>query len=409
MGLGLAAEPAHPLQPRLGRSRRAGRGRSASATCGGTSERGALDRRRRAGLQGSTCRPTTSRRPDARGRGRAARRRPVRHAGRRARAGCSRRSGLVDGPLPTHYEPHESPFDNPLYAQQANPVGSATAAADNPLQPVGPEPGADVVPVRGDDLPADRAPHRRRDVAHAARTWPSCSRRCSARSARSSPRERGLEHGGWATIVTRAHGDRGARAGDRADRARCGSGGRTVHQVGLPYHWGSRGLCTRRLGQRPASRSRSTRTCTSRRSRPRPATSGPGRRPRGPSCCAAGRGLPQRRAGARELRRRRRRGRARRLLHRHVDLHRLQGVRGRLQGVERRARRRARASPASPTTTPATLGANRWRHVAFVEQRVAGRRRGRRSRPGQGGGAPAARRDEPASTRRAATDGRCAG
>src|SRR5919202_1549761 len=29
--------------------------------------------------------------------------------------------GLEDGPLPTHYEPHESPFRNPLYEQRANP------------------------------------------------------------------------------------------------------------------------------------------------------------------------------------------------------------------------------------------------------------------------------------------------
>jgi len=31
-------------------------------------------------------------------------------------------AGLTDGPLPTHYEPEESPFDNPLYGQQANPA-----------------------------------------------------------------------------------------------------------------------------------------------------------------------------------------------------------------------------------------------------------------------------------------------
>src|SRR5690625_2958398 len=31
-------------------------------------------------------------------------------------------AGLVDGPLPTHYEPVESPFANPLYGQQANPT-----------------------------------------------------------------------------------------------------------------------------------------------------------------------------------------------------------------------------------------------------------------------------------------------
>lgn len=31
-------------------------------------------------------------------------------------------SGIVDGPMPTHYEPYESPVKNPIYSQQANPV-----------------------------------------------------------------------------------------------------------------------------------------------------------------------------------------------------------------------------------------------------------------------------------------------
>jgi formate dehydrogenase major subunit len=31
-------------------------------------------------------------------------------------------AGLVDGPLPTHYEPAESPITNPLYKQQSNPL-----------------------------------------------------------------------------------------------------------------------------------------------------------------------------------------------------------------------------------------------------------------------------------------------
>src|SRR4029077_15492552 len=30
--------------------------------------------------------------------------------------------GLKDSPLPTHYEPHESPVSNPLYGQQSNQV-----------------------------------------------------------------------------------------------------------------------------------------------------------------------------------------------------------------------------------------------------------------------------------------------
>ena len=56
-------------------------------------------------------------------------------------------------------------------------------------------------------------------------------------------RERGLEHGGWATIVT-------ARSAIEArvmvtDRMRpIKVDGEIHHQVGLPYHWGQRGLTT---------------------------------------------------------------------------------------------------------------------------------------------------------------------
>ena len=33
--------------------------------------------------------------------------------------------GLVDGPLPTHYEPYESPVQNAVYKQQTNPVAKS--------------------------------------------------------------------------------------------------------------------------------------------------------------------------------------------------------------------------------------------------------------------------------------------
>jgi formate dehydrogenase major subunit len=41
-------------------------------------------------------------------------------------------SGLKDGPLPTHYEPVESPVQNPLYKQQDNPVAKKWEREDNP-------------------------------------------------------------------------------------------------------------------------------------------------------------------------------------------------------------------------------------------------------------------------------------
>ncbi len=56
-------------------------------------------------------------------------------------------------------------------------------------------------------------------------------------------RERGLQHGGWATISTaRAAIEARVLVTDRVRPLRVR--GHTVHQVGLPYHWGTRGLTT---------------------------------------------------------------------------------------------------------------------------------------------------------------------
>ena len=160
------------------------------------SERKALrlvGRGRRASGPATTCR--TSRRPSRRPTGR--RRAP---SGRRAspattrsscrataRAGCTRPAGLLDGPLPTHYEPAESPVRNPLYGQQANPTRKVYAQPENPLNPSPPQEHSRGLPVRVHHQPAHRAPHGRRDEPDAGATWPSCSRRCSSRCRRSWP------------------------------------------------------------------------------------------------------------------------------------------------------------------------------------------------------------------------------
>ena len=41
-------------------------------------------------------------------------------------------TGLKDGPLPTHYEPLESPVRNDLYRQQSNPGADRRDRPDNP-------------------------------------------------------------------------------------------------------------------------------------------------------------------------------------------------------------------------------------------------------------------------------------
>jgi formate dehydrogenase major subunit len=46
-------------------------------------------------------------------------------------------SALKDGPLPTHYEPVESPVKNIMYRQQDNPVAKKWESPDNPYHAVG--------------------------------------------------------------------------------------------------------------------------------------------------------------------------------------------------------------------------------------------------------------------------------
>jgi formate dehydrogenase major subunit len=55
-------------------------------------------------------------------------------------------AGLSDGPLPTHYEPQDSPFPNLLYAQQRNPVREVFPHRNNRYHPSAGERGSEVFP-----------------------------------------------------------------------------------------------------------------------------------------------------------------------------------------------------------------------------------------------------------------------
>ena len=200
-------------------------------------------------------------------------------------------TGLVDGPLPTHYEPHESPVDNPLYDVRREPDAPAPRRDEtNPYHPSGSDPGADVFPF----VMTTYRLTEHHTAGGMSRTVPYLSELQPEMFVEVSPElaaERGLEHGGWATIVT-------ARTAIEArvlvtDRMRPLSvDGRTLHQVGLPYHWGRKGLSHRRRGQRAALRRCSTSTCTSPSTRRRPATSGPAGGRAGRAGVARG-GLPR--------------------------------------------------------------------------------------------------------------------
>jgi formate dehydrogenase major subunit len=151
-------------------------------------------------------------------------------------------AGVADGPLPTHYEPLESPFENPLYGQRANPALELNPHPDNQLNPPAGDPGEQVYPyvVTSYRLTEHHtAGAMSRTLPYLAELQPEMF--CEVSPALAA--ERGLEHGAWATIVT-------ARTAIEArvlvtERIRpLEVDGRTVHQVGVPYHWGQRGLTT---------------------------------------------------------------------------------------------------------------------------------------------------------------------
>jgi len=151
-------------------------------------------------------------------------------------------AGLIDGPLPAHYEPQESPFGNPLYAQQRNPTRQVFHRPENPYHPASGEAGAEVFPFV---LTTYRLTEHH-TAGGMSRTVPYLSELQPAMFCEVSPElaeEAGLEHGGWATIYSsRTAIEARVLVTDRIPPLEVQ--GRKTHQIGLPYHWGTRGLTT---------------------------------------------------------------------------------------------------------------------------------------------------------------------
>jgi formate dehydrogenase major subunit len=150
--------------------------------------------------------------------------------------------GLVDGPMPTHYEPAESPIRNLLYGQQANPTRTVYERPDNLLNPSPPEPHGEVFPyvfTVGRLTEHHTAGGMSRTLAYLSELQPAMFVEVSPEVAA----ERGLTHLGWAHIVSaRAVIEARVLVTERLTPLRID--GRVIHQVWLPYHWGNAGLST---------------------------------------------------------------------------------------------------------------------------------------------------------------------
>jgi formate dehydrogenase major subunit len=145
-------------------------------------------------------------------------------------------AGLLDGPMPAHYEPQESPVRNPFYRQQANPARQVFKRKDNLQNPSAGEPGDDVFPYVFTTYRLTEhhtAGGMSRWLPYLAELQPEFF--CEVSPALAA--ERGLEHMGWATIISaRTAIEARVMVTDRVVPLQVG--GRTVHQIGLPYHWG---------------------------------------------------------------------------------------------------------------------------------------------------------------------------
>jgi len=140
--------------------------------------------------------------------------------------------------LPAHYEPLESPVENPFYSQQTNPAANRKKRPDNPY--AAPHDARFPFVLTTYRLTEHHtAGGMSRHLSHLSELQPELFTEVSPELAA----DLGLEHGGWATIVTpRALVEARVMITPRMRPLRID--GRTVHQVGLPYHWGYRGNVT---------------------------------------------------------------------------------------------------------------------------------------------------------------------
>jgi formate dehydrogenase major subunit len=144
----------------------------------------------------------------------------------------------VDGPLPTHYEAAESPVQNLLYRQQSSPVMKYWPRDDNRL-----------APVADPRFPYVMTTYRLTEhhLSGVMTRWlPWLSELMPELFIELSPElagEKGIANLDWVRISSPRGAIRAKALVTRRLRPLT-VGGRTVHQVGMPWHWGYMGLVT---------------------------------------------------------------------------------------------------------------------------------------------------------------------
>jgi formate dehydrogenase major subunit len=140
--------------------------------------------------------------------------------------------GTKDGPLPTHYEPVESPVPNVLYAQRSNPAAQIEHTALNPI-----------APPEDPDFPLVATNYRLTEhylSGPMSRFDSWLNELQPAMFVEISPQlaeERCIAHGDWLVVSSR-RGAIEARAMVTPRLRPLQVEGRTIHQIGIPIHFG---------------------------------------------------------------------------------------------------------------------------------------------------------------------------
>jgi formate dehydrogenase major subunit len=147
-------------------------------------------------------------------------------------------SGLKDAPLPTHYEPVESPVRNAFYTQQWSPVAKRWERADNPLHAVGDPAYPHVLTTyRLTEHHSGGTPTR--SVPATAELQPEGFAEIPPELAQNL----GIRNLDWVVLAT-ARGEVETKALVTERLRPFEIDGRRVFQIGMPWHYGWKGYAT---------------------------------------------------------------------------------------------------------------------------------------------------------------------
>jgi formate dehydrogenase major subunit len=143
--------------------------------------------------------------------------------------------GLQDGPMPTHYEPLESPVKNALYSRDTNPVVNWFTRQENRFAPPG-DPRFPFVLTTYRLTEHHTAGGMSRFLSHLAELQPELFAEMSPELAA----ELKIDNGDFISIVSLRGAIESRALVSRRIRP-IQLNGKTVHQIAMPFHFGSAG------------------------------------------------------------------------------------------------------------------------------------------------------------------------